>query len=664
MTTRRLLTASLRTLGAARLTWRIAYEIARNAKILEAIEPGPAPWPNPSQAPDLATWHRQLDQHIGWLPELSSWLRDGSLRDALLTAHDAPTRARIHARALDATRGTIHAFGVLPLHFGSPLDWHQSWPPHVHHTQALSHAATCGDIKLVWELGRQPHVFDWLRAHAIGALSHQETSLALATSIDSFHRQNPWRLGVHWASGQEIAIRTITWLWATAALGPDALPDPTWRRLISICHASALHLERHLSFAKWAVPNNHLLAESLAIRLLGALLHWLPDATRWRRLGALTFARALHDQFLPQGGYLQSSHTYHQLALDLLIWATRLFAPIDAHLAALSSLILTESIPYIEDQLDWSTGHMPRWGADDGALLNPWTEQPRRDRRPLLATLYAATHQPSLLPPGPWDEAPLWLFGPKKIFINNKIKLYNNKDIKKIRIYRAAGIGVIRRGESFVVMSCGEKRLPFGQSECGHVSLWLRGREVVTDAGTYRYNDAARWHDWFHGPNSHNAPRLDGPDDGYLRLGQFSWVEAPRGAMTERTDGLIGAWRGGHVSWRREVSWLGDEGGWRIVDEGRGERLIGRCVRLHWLLVGVDWGGDEQRCVLRAPSGERIEVRAEGASMSWEVCVGEDSGARVEGWVATGYGAKEPATSLIVWLIPRSATVRLTTLIS
>jgi hypothetical protein len=585
--------------GLGRWAWRAGYEVWNRSGAARMAEPAPAPWPDTAGAPDHAGWLAMLanSPHGRWWSATRRAIADGSMRAALEEVLDEGARDAVIRRAEAANSGQIRGFGHLEMQLGWPIDWHrapragQRWSAEIHHTQALQEMTRCGDVKWTWEIGRSPHVFDWVRAATLDPAGAHDR--LLGDYLVGFVAQCAWRRGVHWASGQEVALRVMAWMWA-AALG--VLDDAGWDALVKVMLASGHHLARHIGFARRAVPNNHLMAESLALWMLGLMCPWAPDAASWAASGRCTFLHTLRTQHLNDGGYCQSSHTYHRLALHLTLWAFLLFED-DAELAQAARAVCVGATDYLAAFMDHATGQVSAWGALDGALLNPWTECAYGDMRPVLGAMRRAVGGGAAFEAGLWDEESLWFMGPGLDRAPAPLWAGSSR-------WPASGL-LVRRLDvrTFGVLRAGPQRLPFGQADQGHVSLWWSGREVVCDGGSYCYNDALEVHELLHGPAGHNAPRVVGGDGGYRRIGRWSWWRAPAARGVWRGMEMVATWEADGVSWERVVS--AEPDGWRVVDRASG--VAGRAVVTRWLLDGAGWRVDERGA--RDEAGARIEVR-------------------------------------------------------
>lgn len=669
-----------RTFGPRRLAWRAWYEGA-NRSGLRAWLDGQQRAPILTRPPTYAAWMGALPPHH-WLARVHRWVGSGAASEAMRGLLDDEAQAALLARAADAAEGRVVLFGGERVEAGWPIDWHlsprpgQRWPQDWHPSRLAEAESWCGDVRWTWELGRFAFAYDWARAYALEPSARWVE--AFAASVASWEEANPYGAGVHWASGQELAVRALTWIWALVVLGGDeAWREEDHERLLRLLELHATHIEAHIEFARQATPNNHLLGEALALYVIGSVFDYIRPATRWRQLGRDILIDETPAQWATDGGYIQSSHNYHRLALHYMLWAWHIARAQGDEAWRGWTHLFEVSGAYLAAMQDHETGYLPNLGELDSALLCPWTSCDPRDMRPLLQTLRWITNHTRAYEPGPWDEALLWCSGPDAVDGDAEVLSWPNPSRKS---FAASGLHVLRTSpEQLAVMRCGgDDEVPFGQSDQLHVDLWWRGVNVALDPGSYIYNDALHVHAWMSGTAGHNTVTVEGADQ-RLRLRRFMWVGATRARCTWRGDALDGEHEGyvGRFGVQHERSLWAWPGRWRVEDRLSAPRWSTRLLTLHWLLVDGDWtleplDADGTAWQLERPdAGDglalRVTVQVVGDHLvevePLELRRAVDEGPeRVGGWSSTRYNRRDPALS-VVWPVRARGALRFWTMI-
>ncbi|MEM1348555.1 MAG: heparinase II/III family protein [Myxococcota bacterium] len=604
----------VRTYGARALAWRLGWALRR--RVGRATGPKPAHPPGWSRAAMLRAW-RRLD---GW-DELAQRVDDGTIGAVMARLLHEEERADILE---EARRDTAVIYG------------------HKVVSTAWSSSASAVDIKDDWEPGRAAHTVSLARAHALDP--SPEWARALRAHLEAFARVSPYGEGVHWTNGQEVALRAVTWCTVACVLTRQACwTDADAELLGRLLFEHVWYVDHHIDYARYVTPNNHLLAEALAMRL-GAALFADAAPVRWSERGAALWEEAGRDQFLEDGGYCQASHTYHRLAMGLVAWSVRAMGDTGWETQA-----LRRSVDFLASFLG-PEGGLPNWGANDGAHLLPLSSCATPDVRPELQAVSALAHRARIVGEGGrWDEAALWWTArdPAGLPV---------RPVARQATYPVSGVHVMRRAGATAWWRCGAPTHRFGQADQLHTGLVWEGEPLTLDPGSYRYAGAPRIHDWMIGTLGHSTVSLDRRDQAQ-RVGRFVWGTRPSARQVHFDP----------ASWEAiaEVTWpdhLGthrrtivvERWGFTILDEVH--TTTASLVRLHWLLRDASWA--------LAPAGASswwIEADLGFAEVSMRLTHSGATGApylvrardepEVGGWHAPMYAHREPAVSL-VWEEP------------
>lgn len=569
--------------GPRAAAYRALWEMGNRSGLREILEPVAAV-PSPSDLPSFSEWSRD------W-PAGSWW--------AELRTDGPPPDDDCRARAEGAVHGRFRMFDAFDCNFGEPPDfWLEPttgnrWPK-VHSSRVLESIDEVGDPRTTWEPNRFGHVWDWIAVYR----HDRDPKWPRAFSEQRAHwmRTNLFRRGINWASGQELALRAIAWLAGAAAFGDvEGMERVEYRRLLKMLYWHGHHIRANLAFARIAVPNNHLLAEALALALLGDLF------AEYREQGVETFREGLRAQFRDDGGYCQNSHNYHRYALQLVACADRAVPELRNETAA----VLQASRAYFAAMaVTPGSDVVPNFGPNDGAMLRPFRGA-ERGGEPTRSS------------------------------------------------FPDSGLHVLRRGPWAVFFRCGAPSRRGGHADQLHLDVWHDGEPVAVDAGSFRYTDPL--HSWFAGTASHNTVTVDGLDQMRL-VGRFTWVGECRTTLDEFDPargvavGTCEAYASRGILHEREVELHHDE--LVVIDRlsPLGPEGTPHDFRLHWLLPIES--SHVQPTATGAPDcftwnislpTARVEIRALplAGSLVEAAVVVEPSA------TSPAYGVREDATSLI-----------------
>jgi hypothetical protein len=424
-----------------------------------------------------------------------------------------------------------HEFNLLGferLAYGPTIDWHLDA---VHAKRAprqpwfrirYLNFEEVGDSKITWELNRHQHLVTLAKAYLL--TGREQFAAELFSQWFDWQRENPYPIGINWASSLEVAFRTISWLWVWNLLADSSVVPPTFSRDLSQQLAvSGRHIEKYLS--TYFSPNTHLLGEGLALFFLGTLRPNLPAAGRWQSKGWNILLQGAKHQVRSDGMYFEQSTYYHVYALDFFLHA-RILA------AANGMLIPQEFDKKIEGMLDFlatlaQTGIPPRLGDDDGGrLFDPLRNRAEHLLDP-LATGAALFKRPDwkTAAAGAREET-LWLAGLQGLaqFDSLAEKPYSPQSTAFVEsgIYTMADPAPAK---AQLVIDAG----PHGSLSGGHghadalsVHLSAEGGELLLDPGTCCYVSADNSRNEFRGTAAHNTLRVAKSDQAKPES-PFSW---------------------------------------------------------------------------------------------------------------------------------------------
>jgi hypothetical protein len=540
----------------------------------------------------------------------------------------------------DILGGTFRLFGGKGQALGNPPDWRafpaplRDRPPLADdsHWSRIALDAAGDDVRLVWELSRFGWIFPLASAYRLtGDDRYAEGCWSL---IESWRAGNPPNRGVHWASGQEVALRILALAYSLHAFLPDWRERP--ERVTAVAEMVAASAERippTVTYAR-AQGNNHLLSEAAGLWTAGLLFPELRGSAGWRRQGRELLTEALLRQVFPDGGYVQHSVTYQRMAIELGLWCARLAElngdPFESD--SISALArLTRALARLVDP---SSGLAPRFGPDDGTHLLPLEGNPASDLRPSLEAGARGFLGES------WYDGAGALADTLGLGSGRRTDPPSADDLPNAGLYFAGG------GESRAVFRCARFRGRPGHSDQLHVDLWWGDENLALDPGSYLYNGPAPWDNALAGSVVHNTPIIDGQEP-MERAGRFLWVgdadavvRPTRGKEIELLEGVFNGYRRFGVVLRRMVARRGTST-WVVLDQAKG---LGRHrMTVGWNLPDLPrtWQDDSLRLeTARGP----IVVDWNGDSVTAGLVRG---GGLVEGNLAT------EAVELLGWYSPR-----------
>lgn len=367
-----------------------------------------------------------------------------------------------------------------------------------------------GDIKAIWEASR----LDWVVNFAQQARAGSSTTIErLNRWLADWSERNPPYRGHNWKCAQEASIRVMHL--AVAALILDETANPQ-RALIDLLVAHLRRIAPTMSYAI-AQDNNHGTSEAAALFIGGSWLERLgrSEGPRWHRKGRHWLENRAQRLIQPDGSFSQYSVSYHRLMLDTLslveVWRRHL------DLQAFSDdyrIRASAATAWLLAMVDPVTGDAPNCGANDGANLLPLTDADYRDFRPAVqvaATLFE--NRSAYAGAGSWQAQLSWLGlqGGREEVSTPASGMFDN-----------GGHAVLRSGDARAILRYPRFRFRPSHADALHVDLWVAGKNLLRDGGSFSYSADQEWQDYFAGARGHNTVQFDDREQ-MLRLSRFLW---------------------------------------------------------------------------------------------------------------------------------------------
>ena len=390
----------------------------------------------------------------------------------------------------------------------------------------------CGDSKVIWELNRHQHFITLAKAYRL--TGEQRYSDEIVEQRRHWISENPYPLGINWASSLEVAFRSISWLWTYYLLaGSPELSNlrDEWLHDLAL---HGRHIERYRS--TYFSPNTHLLGEAAALFFLGVLCPELSGAERWAALGWELILQESKRQILTDGFHFEQSTYYHVYALDLFLHAQVLAAvnhiPVPQSFRDKVEKMLTALCLLSRD------GAPLRVGDDDGGrLFDPHRNCSEHLLDPLATGAILFQRGDFKAVAGELREETFWLLGEE-----------GARQWDRLRSTPGASASCALSDAGYYLLAGDHSRLFFNAprpaSAGGHthadalsICLQSHGTPLLIDPGTFEYVGPGNDRDLYRGTGMHNTVQIDGADQAET-ASPFSWKK--------RTESKVERWIQGY----------------------------------------------------------------------------------------------------------------------
>jgi hypothetical protein len=430
-----------------------------------------------------------------------------------------------------------HRFDLLGfenLDYGPEIDWHldlvhgKRGPRKPWFKVNYLDLDEVGDSKITWELNRHQHLVTLAKAYRLSG--DERFARELVTQWRHWHAENPYPIGMNWASSLEVAFRSMSWIWVYFLLsGSPMMTEELRLAFVRALAVSGRHIETFLS--TYFSPNTHLLGEAVALFFIGTLFPELQHAQGLKKRGWEIVLDSASKHVRADGFYFEQSTYYHVYALDMLLHARVLASVNDVPIPAAFDETLRKMLAAL--CLLSRAGVPAMMGDDDGGR---WFDG-RRNR---------AEHMPDPLSTGAvlfgrgdfkfftgaMREETLWLLGARGLAEFEILK--SSEPSSESVALRDSGFYLMADAESGqqLVIDAGPHGPGHGHADALSIQLLRNGRAVLMDPGTYEYVGDSGERAQYRGTGVHNTMRVDGLDQAE-RQDPFGW-EKPPAVQVER----------------------------------------------------------------------------------------------------------------------------------
>jgi hypothetical protein len=544
-----------------------------------------------------------------------------------------------------------HQFDLLgyeDLDYGDPIQWHLD---RVHGKQAPEKAFykiryldfdEVGDSKVTWELNRLQHMVTLAKAYRL--TDDRRYADEIFKQWRQWHGENPFAIGINWASSLEVAFRSLSWIWMYQLLvGTPALPPEFRNEWLRAQALNGRYIERYLS--TYFSPNTHLLGEAVALLFLGTMCPEISRAEHWTSCGWEVVLQEARRQVRVDGFHFEQSSYYHVYAIDFFLHA--------AVLARLNGLTVPGEFEKTLEKMLAAllllarAGAPPRLGDDDGGRLF----DPRRNRSEHLtdplATGAVLFHRGDFKAvAGELPEETIWLLGEQGVAEWDRLQAQppsmDSAGLASAGLYVLADPSL----PSQLVVDAG----PQGGRGAGHghadalsICLQSQGHSLLIDPGTLEYVGDGPERELFRVTAMHNTLTIDGVSQSEP-AGPFAWKQLTN-SKTER-------W----ITGKSFDLFVGSHDGYsQLASPVRHRRWIFSLQSGFYLIRDLAQGKGKHRLDVTWHLGPEMQLRAEhlfevkGSSRGLAVLCAEGHGwseeVRQETWSPV-YGKREPVTVL------------------
>ncbi len=433
-------------------------------------------------------------------------------------AYIAEQHPEVAQRAIDEAErildGALRPFTNQPVSFGWPIAWRTDWVSGrewrlEHFTRLETFHWDDSDIRRVWELNRMQHTVALGRAWTV--TGDERYPEAFARHLAAWREANPVEMGPNWSNAMEAGIRVANLIVAYHLMS-DAPAIASAREFViraAIEHGRFIADNLEISHR---VTSNHYLCDLAGLLFIGIGLPDLPSSNGWVDFAWPRFLAEVRKQVHPDGVDYEASTAYHRFVLEIVLSVLLLARESDRKVPAdvwkrLEAMFVAHRAMLRPD------GTLPLVGDTDDGRFIVWGERPAVDGEYLLPVAAMCFDNGAFAGGAPSDES-VWLFGREGAERHRAMPADSTP--RSSRVFPDGGLVSMTGGGTFLLVDVGGHGIG-GRGSHDHndtlsFDLFMSGRTVLADPGTYVYTADPVWRDRFRQTRWHNTIEIDGEE--------------------------------------------------------------------------------------------------------------------------------------------------------
>ncbi len=492
-----------------------------------------------------------LDSPLRTCPP-SPGLRSPRADGAWILENHSDVARRVVDEADQVLEGWLRPFTGESLKFSEPIAWRTDWVSGrewrlEHFTSLVTFHWDDSDIRRVWELNRLQHAVALGRAWAVSG--DERYPEAFARHLSSWREANPVEMGPNWSNAMEAGIRIANLIVAFHLMSESSAIAQSREFLVRTAIEHGRFIADNLEITH-RVTSNHYLCDLAGLLFIGLGLPDIPSSSEWVGFAWPRFLAEVRKQVHPDGVDYEASTAYHRFVLEIVL-SVLLLARESGHRVPSDVWRRLEGMCVAHRAMLRPDGTMPLIGDTDDGRFIVWGERPAVDGEYLL-TVAAMCFDNELFAGGPPSDEAVWLFG------RDGIERYRGMEAssspRESQVFPDGGIVSMSGGGTFLLVDVGGHGIG-GRGSHDHndtlsFDLFMSGRTVLTDPGTYVYTADPVWRDRFRQTRWHNTIEIDGeeispfPPGAIFALGADPSPRILSWTTDERLDVLVADHRG------------------------------------------------------------------------------------------------------------------------
>ena len=338
---------------------------------------------------------------------------------------------------------------------------------------------------------------------------------------------NPPLLGINWASGLEISLRLISWIFTIYFFrdSKEINNNHFFSKIFKVLFQHAYYLRFFYTKRSF----NHTIGELFGGYLFSHIFNDYKNIKNWEQILFKQLKKQIFLQIRPDGFNIEQSVNYHRFVLEFFM----IFLLLNKDLVDSPEGILINKMIINLSDIVKPNGKLPLVGDVDSGkvlLLTGYNDKSHLDLINLGSILFKYSDSKHINK----ENSPisLLLMGPEEVKSMDSLEFDDPK--KKVIYYENSGYILLRNGwgakSSYLFVDLGNfgpQNAPHSHSGISNIILSYNGKDILIDSGTKSYNRSMKERNYFRSSIAHNVISIDNKNQA-KPLGWFTWTQKPK----------------------------------------------------------------------------------------------------------------------------------------
>ena len=378
------------------------------------------------------------------------------------------------------------------------------------------------DVKKIWELNRLQFLLPLSKEYMIS--KDNKIKKKILKIIKEWDCNNNYEYSINWNSNLEVAIRAIS-LYITMLI----LNDYSYKQILFY---HGLHLYNEIGYSEKCIPNNHVIGEAVALLMLSSVFD-NNLSKKWYKK-SIKILDKYTKSFDKYGISNENSFSYQFFVTKMYILSLSFIK--EEKLSQYFLKLIKKSLTALNYTIV-NEHEIFNYGDNDNGFLYSF------DNEYNISTDIKRYYEFFIKNKMISNDFEI-------LFYNNLLKIFNKKvsknndEILKSKYFLSDRVFIYNDNKICLLFNA-KKISGHAHNDSLSVNLYIDGKEILGDSGTYSYNESKNLREFYRSREAHTTILLE---NNAISVASFRWINKEKSRLTNFTidddkisiDGFLG----------------------------------------------------------------------------------------------------------------------------